>query len=104
MSDSAALELRSGTLFVSGVVGFMTVQSLLRQSQKALLDGEEMVIDFTNVTRSDSAGLALLIEWRKIAHKRGKQIIFRNLPDQMTALARAAGLSDLLALATPNNC
>ena len=99
MSDPATLEERSGTLFVSGVVGFMTVQSLLRQSQTALLDSEDVVIDFTDVTRSDSAGLALLIEWQKIAHKRGKRVIFRNLPDQMRALAIAAGLSDLLALA-----
>jgi phospholipid transport system transporter-binding protein len=48
------------------------------------------------VQRSDSAGLALVLEWMREVQGRGSVLKLRNLPEQMRALARLSGLQGLL--------
>ncbi|KPK56046.1 MAG: hypothetical protein AMS22_02475 [Thiotrichales bacterium SG8_50] len=55
-------------------------------------------IDLARVARSDSAGLALLVEWVREARERGIDVGFRHMPEQMRAMARVSGLEDILPL------
>jgi phospholipid transport system transporter-binding protein len=50
------------------------------------------------VTASDSAGLALLIEWLSVAKSAGRTLRFDNVPSQLRQLAR---LSDVEVLVVP---
>ncbi|MBF6309145.1 STAS domain-containing protein, partial [Nocardia farcinica] len=59
----------------------------------------EVCFDLQAVTRSDSAGLALLVEWMQFARQQDRKLSFRNLPDQLRDIARISGLEDLLPLA-----
>lgn len=61
--------------------------------------GSEAHIDLKGVTRSDSAGLALLVEWLRLAEKRSVTLRFHNLPDQLREIARVSDLLPLLPLA-----
>ncbi len=52
------------------------------------------------VGESDSAGLALLIEWLRLARQRAKTIHFANVPAQIEALARISEVEDLIGAAS----
>lgn len=56
-----------------------------------------ITVDCAGVTEADSAGLAVLIEWRRWAHKHGRHLRFENLPAKITAIARLSEVSELLA-------
>lgn len=55
-----------------------------------------LTFDLAGVTRVDSAGLALLLEWLREARRRGKDIHFQNIPRQLAAIAKVSGLNDIL--------
>jgi len=52
-------------------------------------------MDLTAVDRVDSAGLALLVAWVRLAKKRQISIRFHNAPRQLLALASANRLEQL---------
>jgi len=57
-----------------------------------------LVFDLQAVTRSDSSGLALLIEWMALARQNNQTIHFRNLPVQMWEIAKVSDLVDVIPL------
>ena len=81
---------------VHGAVTFDSVTDLWRQSVD-MFPGEAVVqVDLAQVTHTDSAGLALLVEWMREASRRGARIDYLHLPAQMLALADAANLEQVL--------
>ena len=71
------------------------LQSMLGQFPAV---GSEVQIDLEGVTRSDSAGLALLVEWLRLAEKQDITLHFHNLPDQLREIAQVSDLLPLLPL------
>ena len=53
-------------------------------------------IDLAGVTRAESAGLALLLEWQRVAEQRGTTIAYVNMPAQMQSMAAVCGLEEIL--------
>jgi len=86
-----------GRLLVSGDLSMKTVPALLAQNGLRDISGD-IHIDLQNVERADSAGVALLIEWQRIARQQQQKICFQNIPSQMLAIARLSGVDELLAL------
>jgi phospholipid transport system transporter-binding protein len=82
---------------VHGAMTFDSVTELWRQSADMFSGEPVLQIDLTKVTHTDSAGLALLVEWLREASRRGARIEFLHLPTQMLALAGAANLEQVLA-------
>ncbi len=72
------------------------LQSMLSQFPPT---GSEAIIDLQGVTRTDSAGLALLVEWLRQAEKQNITLRFDNLPVQLREIARISDLLPLLPLA-----
>lgn len=90
---------RPGAYLIAGELGFATVPGLLEQTRTLFAAGAApLELDLGGVTRVDSAGLALLIEWLKVARRTRRPIVFRNVPEQMIAMARVNGLENLLPL------
>jgi phospholipid transport system transporter-binding protein len=86
-------------LRISGELTFSTVTGLLGQSRPLFeQSGERVVVDLGGVERADSAGLAMLIEWMRLASARGCAIEFSHLPAQMLDIAVASDLDDILPL------
>ena len=83
---------------VIGPLTFATVTRLLGPSLGLLGEADALDIDLGAVPRSDSAGLALLIEWMRHARRRDQPIRFLNMPPQMLAIARASSLDQVLPL------
>ena len=81
---------------VQGAMTFESVAALWRQSVEIFPDEAVFQIDLAQVTHTDSAGLALLVEWLREGLRRGARIEFLNFPAQMLALAGAANLERVL--------
>ena len=59
------------------------------------------VIDLEHVEAVDSAGVALLLAWKRRAAAEGKPLTFAHLPPSLASLAQLYGVEDLL-VAEPN--
>ncbi len=95
---SATLEpVGAGRFRVSGVLDASTTPALLEQSRERFAHEKSVEVDFAQVTESDSAGMALLIEWMRLARRQGQKLRFSNIPAQIAALARISEVDDLLA-------
>jgi len=92
------LDAETGYINVCGNLTFATVNDLLVSARKVFAPIEVLEIDLTDVSCSDSAGLALLIDWMRSAKQKNKHIVFHNIPAQMLAMAHASGLDELLPL------
>lgn len=92
--------LAEGGFSVSGVLTFETVPAAVHDSATLLSGGEgDINLDLQGINHSDSAGLALLIEWMRAASAREKRIIFKNIPPQMLEMATMSGLEKILPTA-----
>lgn len=84
---------------LSGELSFATADAVLQQAQATLSGSTGPVeLDLAGVTRTDSAGLALLLELTRLARAREQQIRFVHAPEQLRKLAEFFGLAELLAL------
>ena len=57
----------------------------------------QLEIDLSEVTDSDSAGLALLLEWVTWANHSVREIRFTGVPEKVLAIARTTEVEPLLA-------
>jgi phospholipid transport system transporter-binding protein len=86
-------------LAVTGDLSFETVPAVLGQTEQFAQRPdlpERLTIDFAGVTGVDSAAVALLLEWRRLAAARGKALEFANLPANLMALAELYGVAELI--------
>ena len=100
INDNKLQPCDDGSLSLSGCISHQTVPDLLKQSKKLFDDNSraEIIIDLKQVSRSDSSGVALLIEWMRQASKGSKTIRFLNIPEQMLEIAKVSGVDKILAI------
>jgi phospholipid transport system transporter-binding protein len=82
---------------LTGDLVFGSVSGLLKEVGSRFSGEDTIRIDLAGVTRADSAGLALLVEWLRESERRNKTIHFLNMPEQMRSIARVCGLERILA-------
>ena len=95
--QDASFEVQGGERArVVGSLHFTTVSGLLSVGTQAIGRNEASVIDLAAVTASDSAGLALLIEWLSVAKAANRTLRYENIPTQLQQLARLSEVEELL--------
>ncbi|HHJ36650.1 MAG TPA: STAS domain-containing protein [Gammaproteobacteria bacterium] len=78
---------------VSGTVDFSTVPDLMRKMTEFFETSDaDINIDLSEVTSSNSAALALLLEMVRQARSKNIELHFRHLPDTMLSIAKAYGI------------
>ncbi len=86
-------------LALKGDLSYETIPGVLAESveyaERSDLP-ERLTIDFAAITGVDSSAVALLLEWRRQALRRGKTLIFANLPANLMALAELYGVAELI--------
>ncbi len=98
---TARLEkISTGHYILRGQLNFNSVPQLWSANSDLLWadTAANLEIDLLQLERSDSSGLALLIEWYREAGQQQKKIVFVNLPVQMYEIARISGLDEILPL------
>ncbi|HXZ60291.1 MAG TPA: STAS domain-containing protein [Steroidobacteraceae bacterium] len=89
----------AGRLLAEGPLTFVSARSArglgLDAIERAAGQGG-LVIDCQGVTASDSAGLAVLLDWLAAARAQGCALRFAHLPQGLAALGRISEVSELL--------
>ena len=80
---------------LTGELDFSTVTAVLTQYH-ALTLGKSVSVDLSALERSNSAGLALLMEMVSEAHRKNRKITFTGLPDTLLDLAEMSNVKHLL--------
>ncbi|MEK7989731.1 MAG: STAS domain-containing protein [Thiotrichaceae bacterium] len=78
---------------LSGELDVTNVASLLKMFSQQNV--KPQTIDLSAVTRTDSAGLALLLELKRLT--RQSTLSLQNMPQQMSQLAKVNDVAELLA-------
>lgn len=89
-------DLGEGRFALAGELGFGTVTALLDEGARAFAAHPAVEVDLAAVTRCDSAGVALLLEWVRGVEGRRARIAFRNLPAGLLAIASISDVDELL--------
>lgn len=97
MSDFTLEDLGDGRFSLSGALTFDTAEQILRASEEGFEAHTQLEVDLSKVTDSDSAGLALLLEWVTWANHSVREIRFTSIPDRINAIARTTEVEHLLS-------
>ena len=60
--------------------------------------GDGFVVDFSEVTKVDTAALSLMMEWQRRAFKASAKVSFANLPVNLSRLVALYGVSEFVPL------
>ena len=94
-------EPTSGRIVVTGELTFASARDA-RQLGLLVLESSRaapLVIDCSGVTRADSAGLAVLLDWLAWGRRKSRNIALENLPASLLAVARISEVDELLTAA-----
>jgi len=94
------LKQAQGHYVIEGELSMSTVPAISKQFVELFpsIEGENITIDLASVSRSDSAGVALLIEVIQLANTANLSLLFSNLPQQMKDIVEISGLLKILPL------
>lgn len=86
------------TLGLSGELIFSRVEQVRSSflNKIKLSEDKHLVIDLSGVIRTDTAGLALMVEGIKAAKLLGKELKYHSAPESLLKLARFCRLEDIL--------
>ena len=96
MSDFELQHQGDGRFVLSGEMSFSTANDILKCSESVFGEHASLEIDMSGVERADSAGLALLLEWKSQAAQRQCNIRFVAMPESLLAIAKTTEVSELL--------
>jgi phospholipid transport system transporter-binding protein len=81
-----------------GPLTFATARAAREAGLRTLAEGSagEREVDCSGITQSDSAGLAVLLEWLAAAKRAGHTLRYVRLPEGLVALGRISEVEELL--------
>ena len=97
MSSYELTDVGEGRFRLAGAMSFDTAERILRESEDKFEEYTRIEVDLSGVDDSDSAGLALLLEWITWAIQTVREIRFVAVPQRITAIARVTEVENLLA-------
>jgi len=95
------VETKDGIIAVSGRLDFSTATEALSAVNEQMLavasgNSDAQVIDLSAVTHSNSAGLALMIEWLAEAQRAGRIVRFENIPSSLRQISTVCQVDSLI--------
>lgn len=96
MSDFELKDLGEGRFSLSGEMSFETAERILLASEESFEQHTRIEVDLSGVELTDSAGLALLLEWITWANHTVREIRFQSMPDRVMAIAKTTEVDHLL--------
>ena len=96
MADFTLEDQGDGHFALTGEVTFDTAEKILRASERPFEEHTRLEIDLSGVTVSDSAGLALLLEWVTWANHTVREIRYSGMPERVMAIAKTTEVDALL--------
>lgn len=97
MQKNADITFQDNEFHIRGDLDFSNVMSVYNKSLPLFGKTSEWVFDFSQLHSSDSAGLALMVEWMKLSKKMNSVISFNHLSEEIMSLAKAADMDGMLS-------
>ena len=95
--SQAELQCQSaGHYSLIGELSFETVPGLVSAGEQLFQSESKVLLDLSQLERSDSAGLALLMSWLRQARYKRCELRFQQVPEQLLRLARVSAVDQLL--------
>jgi phospholipid transport system transporter-binding protein len=93
----AVVESAADGYAVRGALTFGTARRALQAGLQAFSAAQGPIkLDLSGVGTSDSAGLAVLIEWLAWGRRSGRELQFANVPEALRAIARICEIDELI--------
>ncbi len=92
MNSPTKIEQQGKQWRLAGDVLMDNANVILQQSQ-ALSMGDDFLVDFSAVSKVDTAALSLMMEWQRRAMASSSRISFVNLPLNLSRLLTVYGLT-----------
>lgn len=92
------IERSDGRLCVRAAMVISNAPALLQAGRTAIRESEE-TIDLAAVNEADSAALAVMLAWSRLAAAENRRLHFVNIPAGVRSLADLYGVDELLPLA-----
>ena len=89
-------QVQEDCLQLSGDLDFSTVATLLPEGAALIRRAAVFTVDLTQVTTSNSAALALLLAWLRVARQHSHRLHFKGMPQQLCDMATLYGVKFLL--------
>ena len=96
MSRLTIQEQKPGLYIIDGDLTFSSIDKKTAKSFSFPKTAKQLTIDLKRVKTTDSAGLALIIEWIKYAQKNKIQLLLENIPEQLLSIARLSGVEQMI--------
>ena len=96
MADYDITDLGDGRFALGGDMTFATAGQLLHESERLFEEHTRIEMDLGDVSNTDSAGLALMLEWITWANTTVREIRFSNVPEKIDAIAKTTEVDHLL--------
>ena len=96
MADFELRDDGEGRFVLIGEMSFDTAERILHASEALFEQHTRLEVDLSGVTRADSAGLALLLEWITWANHTVREIRFAGMPERVLAIAKTTEVDPLL--------
>lgn len=92
----------AGRFAAEGPLTFATARRARDLGEQALAGASASALEIAcaGITASDSAGLAVLLDWLGAARRAGRALRYTQLPPGLAALARISEVEELLASGT----
>ena len=88
-----------GRFEILGDLTFQTAVVALDKSKLLFAKHSVIDLDLAGVSRADSAGLALMLEWVNWARNHVRDLRFHNIPAQVISIAQISEVEDMLGRA-----
>ena len=99
--EPVSMERRDGVVRLAGALTLDNARGALASAEDVFDDGREpLVFDLGGLWRTDSAAIAVLLEWRRRAIRQERELEYRNAPERLRQLARISDLEAVVGFDT----
>lgn len=95
------IERTADRLLVSGDITIATVSALFSAALNLNPKNESsasVTVDFKGLEKVDSSAVSLMLVWLREAQRSNVQLLFTNVPENLSSLANLYGVEELLNL------
>lgn len=94
---------RAGDFLLNGEMTFDTASAAIRDAGGIISAAyTPLQFDLSGVSRADSAGVALMIEWQKAARRARCELQYVNLPASVQSIIHVTGVASMLPVGPAN--
>jgi len=87
---------QTGEVRIKGPLTFATVLTALKAGSLLVQGSKTLRFNLSEVGKADGSGVALLVEWARLARGLGVDLKYTNIPEPIMAIIRVGGVQDMV--------